>query len=50
MRLMTRVALAALAIGAGLSAQAYAQADGPAEVRMFEDTPSIEQLRAILIP
>jgi outer membrane protein OmpA-like peptidoglycan-associated protein len=50
MRLMTRVALAALAIGAGLSAQAYAQAQGPAEVRIFEDTPSIEQLRAILIP
>ena len=50
MRLMTRVALAALAIGAGLSAQAYAQAEGPAEVRIFEDTPSIEQLRAILIP
>lgn len=50
MRLMTGVALAALAIGAGLSVRAYAQAQGPAEVRIFEDTPSIEELRAILIP
>jgi outer membrane protein OmpA-like peptidoglycan-associated protein len=50
MRLMTRVALVALAIGAGLSAQTYAQAQGPADVQIFEDTPSIEQLRAILIP
>jgi outer membrane protein OmpA-like peptidoglycan-associated protein len=50
MRLMTGVALAALAIGAGLSVRAYAQAQGPVEVRIFEDTPSIEELRAILIP
>ncbi|HLZ67043.1 MAG TPA: OmpA family protein [Aliidongia sp.] len=50
MRLMTSVALAALAIAAGLSAQAHAQVQGPAEVRIFEDTPSLDQLRAILIP
>ena len=50
MRLMTRVALAALAIGAGLSVRAYAQVPGPAEVHIFESAPSIEELRAILIP
>ncbi|GGF15387.1 membrane protein [Aliidongia dinghuensis] len=50
MRFSTRVAVVALAIAAGLSAHAYAQVVGPAEVRMFEDTPSLEQLRAILIP
>lgn len=42
----TRTALIALAIGASLLVQARAQAD----VRLFEDTPSVEQLRAILIP
>lgn len=46
MRPMTRTALIALAIGASLLVQARAQAD----VRLFEDTPSVEQLRAILIP
>ena len=46
MRPTTRTSLIALAIGASLLVQARAQAD----VRMFEDTPSIEQLRAILIP
>jgi OmpA-OmpF porin, OOP family len=46
MRPTTRTALIALAIGASLLMQARAQAD----VRLFEDTPSIEQLRAILIP
>src|ERR1700761_8784604 len=50
MRLMTRVALAALAIGAGLSAQAFAEGPGPADVRIFEDTPTLDQLKAILIP
>jgi OmpA-OmpF porin, OOP family len=46
MRPTTRTSLIALAIGASLLVQARAQAD----VRLFEDTPSIEQLRAILIP
>ena len=46
MRPTTRTALIALAIGASLMVQARAQAD----VRVFEDTPSVEQLRAILIP
>src|SRR6202011_4569338 len=46
MRRTTRTALIALAIGATLLAQPRAQA----EVRLFEDTPSVEQLRAILIP
>ena len=46
MRPTTRTALIALAIGASLLVQARAQAD----VRLFEDTPSVEQLRAILIP
>lgn len=46
MRPTTRTALVALVIGASLLVQASAQAD----VRLFEDTPSIEQLRAILIP
>ena len=46
MRATTRSSLIALAIGASLLVQARAQAD----VRLFEDTPSIEQLRAILIP
>jgi OmpA-OmpF porin, OOP family len=46
MRRTTRTALIALAIGATLMAQPRAQA----EVRLFEDTPSVEQLRAILIP
>ena len=46
MRPTTRTALIALAIGATLLAQPRAQA----EVRLFEDTPSVEQLRAILIP
>ncbi|HKW54487.1 MAG TPA: OmpA family protein [Stellaceae bacterium] len=46
MRSTTRTALIALAIGASLLVQARAQAD----VRLFEDTPSVEQLRAILIP
>jgi OmpA-OmpF porin, OOP family len=46
MRPTTRTALIALAIGAALLAQPRAQA----EVRLFEDTPSVEQLRAILIP
>jgi OmpA-OmpF porin, OOP family len=46
MRPTTRTALIALAIGASLLVQARAQAD----VQVFEDTPSVEQLRAILIP
>ena len=46
MRHTTRTALIALAIGASLMGQARAQAD----VQVFEDTPSVEQLRAILIP
>lgn len=46
MRPTTRTALIALAIGASLLVQARAQAD----VRLFEETPSVEQLRAILIP
>ena len=46
MRFTTRTALVALAIGTALLGQAHAQA----EVRVFEDTPSIEELRAILIP
>lgn len=46
MRPTTRTSLIALAIGASLLVQARAQAD----VQMFEDTPSVEQLRAILIP
>jgi len=46
MRPTTRTALIALAIGASLLVQARAQAD----VQVFEDAPSIEQLRAILIP
>jgi OmpA-OmpF porin, OOP family len=46
MRPTTRTSLIALAIGTSLLVQARAQAD----VRLFEDTPSIEQLRAILIP
>jgi outer membrane protein OmpA-like peptidoglycan-associated protein len=46
MRPTTRTALIALAIGASLLVQPRAQAD----VRLFEDTPSLEQLRAILIP
>jgi OOP family OmpA-OmpF porin len=46
MRPTTRTALIALAIGGALLVQPRAQA----EVRLFEDTPSVEQLRAILIP
>lgn len=46
MRPTTRTALIALAIGAALLVQPRAEA----EVRLFEDTPSVEQLRAILIP
>jgi outer membrane protein OmpA-like peptidoglycan-associated protein len=46
MRPTTRTALIALAIGTALLGQAHAQA----QVRVFEDTPSIEELRAILIP
>lgn len=46
MRPTSRTSLIALAIGASLLVQGHAQAD----VRLFEDTPSIEQLRAILIP
>jgi outer membrane protein OmpA-like peptidoglycan-associated protein len=46
MRPTTRTALIALAVGAALLAQPRAHA----EVRLFEDTPSVEQLREILIP
>jgi OmpA-OmpF porin, OOP family len=46
MRPTTRTALTALAIGAALLVQTQAQA----EVRLFEEAPSVEQLRAILIP
>ena len=46
MRPTTRTALIAIAIGATQLAQPRAQA----EVRLFEDAPSVEQLRAILIP
>ncbi len=46
MRPTTRTAIIALAIGAALFTQPRAQA----EVRIFEETPSVEQLRAILIP
>ena len=46
MRPTTRTALIALAIGGSLLVQPRAQA----EVRLFEDTPSVEQLRAVLIP
>ena len=46
MRPTTRTALIALAIGGALLVQPRAQA----EVHLFEDTPSVEQLRAILIP
>jgi OmpA-OmpF porin, OOP family len=46
MRPTTRPALIALAIGAALLGQPRAQA----QVLLFEDTPSVEQLRAILIP
>src|SRR5260370_35179543 len=45
-RTTTRPALIALAIGGSLLVQPRAQA----EVRLFEDTPSVEQLRAVLIP
>jgi len=50
MRSTTRAAFAALVIAAGLCAHGYAQAQGPTDVRIFEDTPSLEELRAILIP
>ena len=46
MRPTTRTAIIALAIGAALFSQPRAQA----EVRLFEEAPSVEQLRAILIP
>lgn len=46
MRPTTRTALIALAMGAALFTQPRAQA----EVRLFEEAPSVEELRAILIP
>ena len=46
MRPFTRTALAALMLGVPLLTPALAQE----QVRVFEDAPSIEELRAILIP
>jgi len=46
MRPITRTALAALMLSTSFMTQAVAQE----QVRVFEDAPSIEELRAILIP
>jgi outer membrane protein OmpA-like peptidoglycan-associated protein len=46
MRFPTRSALAALVIGASL----FARTEAHAQVQLFDEVPSVEQLRTILIP